>query len=63
MMKIKITLLITAILIMAPCISDAQVGVLRRAMNRAIDRKIDSAIIKSEQEKAMERESGRQYYA
>jgi hypothetical protein len=52
MMKIKITLLITALLIMAPCISDAQVGVLRRAMNRAVDRKIDSAIIKSEQDKA-----------
>jgi len=54
MMKIKITLLITALLIMAPCISNAQVGVLRRAMNRSIDRKIDSAIIKSEQDKALE---------
>jgi hypothetical protein len=35
--------------------SNAQVGVLRRAMNRTIDRKIDSAIIKSEQDKAKER--------
>ena len=50
-MKTKITLLITALLIMAPCISDAQVGVLRRAMNRAIDRKIDSAVINNEQDK------------
>ena len=37
MMKTKITLLITALLIMSPCISNAQVGVLRRAMNRTID--------------------------
>ena len=35
--------------------SNAQVGVLRRAMNRTIDRKIDSAIIKSEQDKAKEK--------
>jgi hypothetical protein len=36
--------------------SNAQIGVLRRAMNRTVDRKIDSAIIKSEQDKAKERE-------
>jgi hypothetical protein len=36
--------------------SNAQIGVLRRAMNRTIDRKIDSAIIKSEQDKAKEKE-------
>ena len=35
----------------APNISNAQVGVLRRAINRAIDRKIDSAVIKNEQDK------------
>jgi hypothetical protein len=35
--------------------SNAQIGVLRRAMNRTIDRKIDSAIIKSEQDKAKEK--------
>lgn len=36
-------------------VSNAQIGVLRRAMNRTIDRKIDSAIIKSEQDKAKEK--------
>jgi hypothetical protein len=37
-------------------VSNAQIGVLRRAMNRTIDRKIDSAIIKGEQDKAKEKE-------
>jgi len=59
-MKTKITLLLTAFLILATSFSNAQVGVLRRAINRQIDQKIDSAIDKSAQEKAKEKEQAGQ---
>jgi hypothetical protein len=53
-MKTKITLLLIAFLIMTAGISNAQVGVLRRALNRQIDNKIDSAVDKSAKDKAKE---------
>jgi hypothetical protein len=54
-MKTKAIILSFLLAIGFTTVSNAQVGVLRRAMNRTIDRKIDSAIIKSEQDKAKEK--------
>jgi hypothetical protein len=51
-MKIKITFLIAA-LILLPVVSNAQGGVLRRALNRAIEKEIDTAVNKKiEEDKA-----------
>ena len=46
--------------ILLPLVSNAQVGVLRRAINRQIDNKIDSAITKSAKDKAKEKEQADQ---
>ncbi len=55
-MKAK-TFLITFLLIaLIPGLSNAQGGLIRRAINRQIDHKIDSAIDKSAQDKAKEKE-------
>jgi hypothetical protein len=54
-MKTRTIFLALLLAIVFADVSNAQVGVLRRAMNRTIDRKIDSAIIKSEQDKAKEK--------
>ncbi len=59
-MKTKISLLLTALLILTFNISNAQGGLLRRAINRQIDHKIDSAIDKSAQDKAKEKEQADQ---
>jgi hypothetical protein len=55
-MKTRATFLLLLLAIVLTDIANAQIGVLRRAMNRELDRKIDSAIINNEQEKAKERE-------
>ncbi len=55
-MKTRSLLLILAFAIILPNASNAQVGVLRRAINRQIDHKIDSAIDKSAKDKAKEKE-------
>lgn len=55
-MKTRSLFLLLAFLVILPCVSSAQIGTLRRAINRQIDRKIDSAIIKNEQDKAKEKE-------
>ena len=47
-------------IIILPCASSAQYGVLRRAINRQIDHKIDSAIDKSAKDKAKEKEQADQ---
>jgi hypothetical protein len=55
-MKTKAILLSLFLAIVLTNVSNGQIGVLRRAMNRTIDRKIDSAIIKGEQDKAKEKQ-------
>jgi hypothetical protein len=55
-MKTKSFLLLLTFIIILPCASSAQYGVLRRAINRQIDHKIDSAIDKSARDKAKEKE-------
>jgi hypothetical protein len=55
-MKTRSLFLLLAFLVILPCVSSAQIGTLRRAINRQIDRKIDSAVIKNEQDKAKEKE-------
>jgi hypothetical protein len=49
-MKIKITFLLIAFLLVTTNISNAQVGILRRALNKQIDKEIDTAINKKAQE-------------
>jgi hypothetical protein len=53
-MKKRTILLLLVSAILLPQVTNAQVGVLRRAINRQIDNKIDSAITKSAQDKAKE---------
>lgn len=55
-MKTRAIFLFLFLAILFTDISNAQIGVLRRAVNRELDRKIDSAIINSQQEKAKENE-------
>jgi hypothetical protein len=55
-MKTKILLLLVVFMLVIPNITNAQGGILRRAINRQIDHKIDSAIDKSAQDKAKEKE-------
>ena len=55
-MKTKILLFLLVVMLMIPNFSNAQGGILRRAINRQIDHKIDSAIDKSAQDKAKEKE-------
>ena len=55
-MKTRSIFLLLLLSVLLTDASNAQIGVLRRAMNRTIDRKIDSAIIKSEQDKAKEKQ-------
>ena len=55
-MKTKILLFLVVFMLMIPNFSNAQGGILRRAINRQIDHKIDSAIDKSAQDKAKEKE-------
>ena len=55
-MKTRSIFLFLVLSIMVSNTSNAQFGVLRRAVNRQIDHKIDSAIDKSAQDKAKERE-------
>ena len=55
-MKTRSIFLFLVLSIMVSNVSNAQFGVLRRAVNRQIDHKIDSAIDKSAQDKAKERE-------
>ncbi len=59
-MKTKILLLIVVIMLVIPNITNAQGGILRRAINRQIDHKIDSAVNKSAQDKAKEKEQADQ---
>jgi hypothetical protein len=49
-MKTKVMYLILVMIIMLPNVSHAQFGVVRRAINRQIDHKIDSSINKSAQD-------------
>lgn len=49
-MKIKITFLLIAFLLVTTNITNAQVGILRRALNKQIDKEIDTAINKKAQE-------------
>ena len=51
-MKIKALFLISALILTLSGVSNAQGGLLRRAINRQIDHKIDSAVDKSAQDKA-----------
>jgi hypothetical protein len=53
-MKVRSIFLTFALIITICDLSNAQGGILRRAINRQIDNKIDSAIDKSAQEKAKE---------
>jgi hypothetical protein len=55
-MKSRSLILLLLLTIIVPVSSNAQMGVLRRAINRQIDHKVDSAIDKSAQDKARERE-------
>jgi len=59
-MKTKSLFLLLAFIIAFTSTSNAQVGVLRRAINRQIDNKIDSAITKSAKDKAKEKEQADQ---
>ncbi len=54
-MKIKALFLISALILTLSGVSNAQGGLLRRAINRQIDHKIDSAVDKSAQDKANEK--------
>ena len=55
-MKTKSLILMLTIVIACSGVSNAQGGLIRRAINRQIDHKIDSAIDKSAQDKAKEKE-------
>ncbi len=55
-MKTRAIFLFLFFAIVLTNISNAQIGVLRRAMNRELDRKIDSAIINGQQDKANEKD-------
>lgn len=56
-MKTKSIFLVLFLAFMIPVTSNAQLGVLRRAINRQIDHKVDSTIDKSAQDKAKENET------
>jgi hypothetical protein len=49
-MKTRSILIITALIILLPNVSNAQFGAVRRAINRQVDHKIDSSIDKSAQD-------------
>jgi hypothetical protein len=55
-MKTKSLFLLLALLVILPGVSSAQIGALRRAINRQIDNKIDSAVDKSAKENAAKKE-------
>ncbi len=55
-MKAKAVIFLLVLVILLPGASNAQAGLLRRAINRQIDNKIDSAIDKSAKDKAKEKE-------
>ena len=55
-MKTRAIFLFLFFAIVLADMSNAQIGVLRRAMNRELDRKIDSAIINGQQDKANEKQ-------
>jgi hypothetical protein len=59
-MKTRSIFLLLVLVIMLPVTSNAQAGLLRRAINRQIDHKIDSAIDKSAKDKAKEKEQTEQ---
>ena len=55
-MKTRSLFLLLAFMVILPGVLSAQFGVVRRAINRQVDRKIDSAIIKNEQENSAKAE-------
>ena len=55
-MKTKILILLTALMVTIPNISNAQGWILRRAIDRKIDAKVDSAVDKSERDEAKKRQ-------
>jgi hypothetical protein len=59
-MKTKILLLLLALMVTIPNISNAQGYLLRRALNRKIDAKVDSAVDKSERDEAKKRQQSDQ---
>jgi len=58
-MKTRILIFLTSLLIAGTGISNAQVGVLRRALNKQIEKEIDTAINKNAQEKSGTKTTGR----
>ena len=56
-MKTRSIILLLFLSFMLPCVSNAQFGVLRRAINRKIDNKVDSAVDKKVQDDARKKDS------
>lgn len=59
-MKTRSIFLFLLFVFMVPCVSNAQLGVLRRAINRKIDNKVDSAVDKNAKENAKKNEEAAQ---